>query len=96
MELKEFISETIKQVAEGLVEANKHIKESIGGDGIEDGFKKVSFDVTVTTTEEDKSSAGGKITIAQVLNIGAKGENLSKATNYNRIQFETFVHVKTN
>ncbi len=97
MELKEFIAETIKQIADGLVEGSNHIKNSyVGSEGVESGYKTIKFDVAITTIEEDKVGAGGKIAIAQVFSIGANGENSSKATNYNRVQFETFIQVKTN
>ncbi|MDG1728968.1 MAG: hypothetical protein P8K68_00260 [Algibacter sp.] len=96
MELKEFISETIKQIADGLVEGHNHIKEKYEkSDGIQDAYKKIHFDVAITSSDEDKINGGGKIKIASVFDLGAKAEGTSKTTNHNRIQFETFLHVKT-
>jgi len=94
MELKEFISETIKQIANGLVEGSKHINNNYAGiEGIESGYKKIKFDVGITTSEEGRTGGGAKIAIAQVCNVGIGGENANKSTNYNRVQFETFIQV---
>ncbi|MGS2762923.1 hypothetical protein [Sinomicrobium sp. M5D2P9] len=41
MELKEFIEETIKQVADGLVSGSSHIRDNYPrSEGVEVGYKK--------------------------------------------------------
>lgn len=94
MELKEFITESLKQISDGLREGNSHINEN-GGGSVMNEWMKVSFDIAVTTSEEDKSGGGGKITIAQVFSAGADVENANKTTNYSRVQFVTQIHVNT-
>ncbi len=94
MELKEFVSNTIKQIADGLQEANTYIKEK-GGEGVENGYKRITFDVAVTTTDEDKNGIGGKITVAKIFNAGADSETLSNKTQYSRVEFNTLIHVNT-
>lgn len=50
MELNEFISQTIKQITDGLIEGSKYIREkSSGSEGIRDDYTRVNFDVAVTT-----------------------------------------------
>jgi hypothetical protein len=95
MELKEFISETIKQISDGLTEGNKYIKETNKGEGVEDKYKEVSFDIAVTTSDEDTVGVGGKVTIAKIFSAGADSESTSNKTQYSRVQFSTYIHVKT-
>ena len=46
MELKEFVAQTIKEVADGLAEGSKYIRnEYQGSEGVESGYKKIKFDV---------------------------------------------------
>jgi hypothetical protein len=48
MELKEFISESIKQITDGLIEGHEYIKEkSSRSQGIENGYRKIHFDIGV-------------------------------------------------
>ncbi|UKN01193.1 hypothetical protein K6119_15795 [Paracrocinitomix mangrovi] len=93
MELKEFISETIKQIADGLVEGNKYVQDNHGGDGIENGYKRVKFDIAITSNEESSNEASGKITVAQIFGAGASSSSSDKKQNYNRIEFDTQVHI---
>ncbi|MEZ7506527.1 hypothetical protein [Flavobacterium sp. Arc2] len=95
MELKEFIKQTIIQITDGLVEGHKYVNENNFGEGISDSSgKEINFDVAVTSNEEETTGIGGKISIANVFNIGAKEENTTKATNVSRIQFKTYLHLK--
>ena len=96
MELKEFISETIKQVADGLKEGSEYVINNNGGEGVKDShYYNISFDVAVTTSEEDKTGVGGKIAIAQIFSAGADNENLNKSTNFSRVKFDINLHVNT-
>lgn len=94
MELKEFIKQTIIQITDGLVEGHKYVDENDFGSGISDSSgKEISFDVAVTSNDEETTGIGGKISIANVFNVGAKGESTTKATNVSRIQFKTYLHL---
>ena len=94
MELKEFIKQTIIQITDGLVEGHKYVDENNFGYGISDSSgKEINFDIAVTSNEEETTGIGGKISVANVFSVGAKGENTTKATNVSRIQFKTYLHL---
>ncbi len=96
MELKEFIKQTIIQITDGLREGHQYIEENGFGHGVSDERgKEISFDVAVTSNEEETTGMGGKISVANILNVGGKGENVSKASNVSRIEFKIYLHVKT-
>ena len=96
MELKEFISETIKQVADGLKEGSEYVITNNGGSGVlDDNYTKISFDIAVTTNEEDKTGIGGKIAVAQIFSAGADNENSNSITNSSRVKFTINLDVKT-
>lgn len=97
MELKEFIAETVKQITDGMLEGSEYVKEKSGSEeGIQSCYTEVSFDVAVTTRDEDKNNLGGKVSVVQVFNAGASSENLSATSNQTRIQFSILLNVKTN
>lgn len=51
MELKDFISESIKQITDGLLEGHQYIlQKSPGSEGIENGYRKINFDIGVQTS----------------------------------------------
>jgi len=94
MELKEFISESIKQITDGLVEGHKYIKgKSPKSEGISNGYRKINFDIGVQSSEGDKADVGAKITVAQVFQVGGKTESNSSIINTNRIQFDVLISI---
>jgi hypothetical protein len=96
MELKDFISGTIKEITDGILEGDKYVKDkSKNSEGVRSQYTKINFDVGVTTNEEEKGSIGGKVSVIQIFNVGASTENASKVSNFNRIQFELLINVKT-
>jgi hypothetical protein len=95
MELKEFIAETIKQIAEGTEEGDAYIKNNKSGIGIMrslDGIP-VKFDIAVTSGTEKASEIGGKITVANVFSAGGKKGNKEANSNFSRIQFELILRL---
>lgn len=94
MELKEFIAETLKHINDGLQDGSTHIKKS-GGEGAADGYFNVSFDVALTTTNEENTGIGAKISVASIFKAGGESEKNVGTSNYSRIQFQVPVHVKT-
>lgn len=94
MELKEFISETLKQINDGLQEGANHIKTN-GGEGTSDGYFNVTFDIALTTTNEENLGIGGKISVASIFKAGGEIEKNLSTSNYSRIQFHVPVHIKT-
>jgi hypothetical protein len=96
MELKEFIKQTIIQITEGVIDGHEYVVKKGFGDGIRDTiYKEVSFDIAVTTNEEEKTGVGGKLNVVSFFNVGMNTEDISKSTNYNRIQFKLNLGIKT-
>lgn len=96
MELKDFISETIKQITDGILEGNSYVKEkSNSSEGIRNQYTKIDFDIAISTNEENKNDIGGKVTVVQVFNAGASSSTASTTTNQNRIKFEILAAINT-
>ena len=96
MELKEFIATTIKDITDGITEADKYVREKDKNSyGIDRRHTPIAFDIAVTTNEEGKDKMGGKVSVVQFFSAGAETESLNKTSNSNRIQFTVFVHVNT-
>lgn len=94
MELKEFISESIKQITDGLIEGHDYIKKkSPRSDGIENGYRKIHFDIGVQSSEGSTDDIGGKITVAQIFQVGGKSESNISTINTNRIQFDVLIAI---
>lgn len=94
MELKEFISETLKQINDGIQEGSTHLKQN-GGEGVSDGYFNVAFDLAITTNNEETSGVGGKISVASIFKVGGELEKNTSTSNYSRIQFHIPIHAKT-
>jgi len=86
MELKDFISKTISEITigirEGNVEIRKDNKSYVGQQAID-----IDFDINVSSDESNTVGAGGKLTVANVFNIGANKDQKLTSTNANRIKF---------
>lgn len=96
MELKEFVKQTIIQISDGIREGHQYVQENKYGEGVDDRYyKDINFDVAVTTNEEEKTGIGGKLSVANILSAGANTEEISKASNFSRIQFKISLHIKT-
>jgi len=96
MELKEFIAQTIIQITDGLRDGHDYVSQNGYGDGINDGFsKEVSFDIAVSSNEEESSGVKGRISVANILSTGAQETSKSISSNVSRIQFKISLHVKT-
>jgi len=96
MELKDFISESIKQITDGLLEGHEYIqKKSKDSEGVRNEYRKINFDIGVQSSEGNKDDAGGKITVAQIFQVGGKTESNSSVINTNRIQFDVLIHINT-
>lgn len=97
MELKDFISGTIQQITDGILEGNKYVKaKSQTTEGVRSQYTKINFDIGITNNEEHKGEFGGKISVVQVFNVGGSTSKHTNTSNQNRIQFEILIAVKTN
>lgn len=95
MELKDFIEQTITQIAQGIKAGDDFIQKNSLGYGVDDEKgKEIQFDIAVTTNEEEKTGLGGKVSVAHIFSAGASNESASKSSNVSRIQFKIFVHLK--
>ena len=81
MELKEFIAESIKQITDGLVEGHEYIKKkSPNSEGVENGYRRIHFDIGVQSNEGNKDDVGGKITVAHIFQAGGKSATCTRQT----------------
>lgn len=96
MELKTFISETLKQIADGIKDGHEHIAKNDLGKGVRDlNPITVGFDISVRVEETDQSHLGGKVGVMHVLGVGGGTENSRKNSSENRLTFEVVVSLKT-
>lgn len=97
MELKEFISETLKQIADGIKEGHEYIVKAELGHGISDRRAiTVAFDLALSVTESDRGTLGAKVGVAQIFSAGGDKENSRTSSSENRIKFELIVFIHAN
>ena len=95
MELKDFISETIKQITDGVLDGSAYIRKmSNSSEGIRDQYTKIDFDIAITTNEENKDDVGGKVSVVQVFSDGDSTSQSASTSSQNRIKFEVLAHIK--
>lgn len=102
VELKDFISETLKQIVDGVVIAQKHIETECAdaaiapsGQGTRDDTllnQTVEFDIAVAA-ETGKQTAGGIGIIVGAINLGSTGQSTSESTSTNRVKFAIPIHL---
>jgi hypothetical protein len=88
MDIKEFVSESLKQIIEGVIEVQTYAKSrNAVVVPYSDRYKKVDFDIAVTVVEGKET--GGKAGIS-VWSIGAgvTGKSESSSNTTSRIKFE--------
>jgi hypothetical protein len=95
MQLKEFVQQTINEIAEGLQSSNRYLAQM--GSRIDDsGVTTIDFDIAVLSEDQLASKTGAHLTVASVLSAGHKMENENRTQNTNRVKFSVMVHIKTN
>jgi hypothetical protein len=89
MELKEFITKTLKDITDGVLETNQYLK-----DGEKGGFElypnedgSIIFDIAVTIGENSDTSKGGGIKV-YALNLGGVKNNSNSNETVSRIKFK--------
>ncbi|BDD01366.1 hypothetical protein [Persicobacter psychrovividus] len=96
MELKDFISETIKQITDGILEGNSYVKEKSNSlEGVRNQYTKIDFDIAITSNEENKDDLGGKVSVVQVFSAGASTTKSASTSSQNRIKFEVLAAINT-
>lgn len=99
IELKDFVSNALVEIAVGVSKANEALHKEHSGRysnspyrlhcnmGDYKSYPGVSFDLAVTTTEGEMGSAGAKISVASVLGVGGKIEENQSESYAHRIKF---------
>jgi len=98
MNLKEFITQTLTEIAEGIRDANEPVQQAGGravpavdfvafdDDRPQSPIQLVDFDVAVTAQEESATKVGGGLLIAGI-GLGGKTETQAQASSVSRIRF---------
>lgn len=102
MQLKDFVSQTLKEIVEGVIEAQKttsvnegHINPEIDRSSVDPTMRiaangrlieSVEFDVAVTVDEGTGTKGGIGIFIG-ALALGSQGESSNKNSSINRVKF---------
>jgi len=88
MDVKEFVAETLRQIVDGVVDAQQQTK---GKNAVvapyHDYHKTVSFDVAVTVVEGKETSGKAGISVWSV-GAGVRGKSESSSSTVSRIKFE--------
>ncbi|MFA5206640.1 MAG: hypothetical protein WC708_19750 [Lentisphaeria bacterium] len=111
MELKDFVSQTLSQIIEGIEDAqlNKGTTAKINPSGLRMGEKihSMFFDFNThtiianiefdvaVTTEEAKGTKGGIGVLVGAITLGAQGQSDTKNTSLSRIKFSVPVSFPT-
>jgi len=96
MELKEFITETIVQIREGVQDAIKRRSDTRSAAGVinpawvdtfsDSNRQMVEFDVAVTVADKLAGSAHGGLRVLSV-ELGAKGSKEAEKSTVSRVKF---------
>lgn len=92
MELKLFVTETIKEIIEGVVEAQRQIipKLNYSKDGFAQigsgAFSNIEFDISVTSSETEGNESKAGVFI-KVIDLGVKNNSSNNNTSTNKIRF---------
>lgn len=95
MELKDFISQTMVQITDGITSGNKYLQSTEKKGEIDQGYMRVNFDVAVSVSEESQNDKGGKITVVNLFQGGASKSDTAKTSSESRIQFSILMSVNT-
>jgi len=98
MELQNFITETLKQIVEGVQGAQKYIttqkiEATIHPKKSREVIETVEFDVAVTSIESNQTGVSGGIKVASVFAIGGEDKNQSSEQNISRIKFKVQIEL---
>lgn len=101
MDLKDFVSQALIQITEGVSDAQKVVQEKGGfvnpavrqaetGQPMHDGrvIQSVDFNVAVTVTEDSSCSGGGKLSVATVFKANAETASSEKNSTTSKISFK--------
>lgn len=88
MDVKEFVSETLRQIVDGVVDAQRHTKEKNAVIvPYYDSRKMVNFDVAVTVVEGKETTGKAGISVWSI-GAGLGGKTESSSSTVSRIKFD--------
>ena len=88
MDIKEFVSETLSQIIDGVVDVQQRSKEKNAVVAPFYGYQqKVCFDVAVTVVEGKEVTGKAGISVWSI-GAGASGKSETSSSTVSRIQFE--------
>jgi len=89
MEVKEFVKTILREVNEGVAEADNEQFKCYLKDSTSEGY--IDFDLAVVSKQETSGKFG-----AEVLGIGGKTEGNISKENVNRIKFKVYTYKRKN
>ena len=88
MDIKEFVSDTLKQIIDGVVDAQEYAKNEEAVVAPYHNYQKnISFDVAVTVDESKQKESKAGITVWSI-GAGVGGKTESSSSTISRIKFE--------
>lgn len=94
MELKEFITKTIKDINDGIQDGEEYMKSTNDLSEIYKGYTKVNFDIAVSASDSKSSNVGGGIKVASIFSVGGEQGGNEETKNISRIQFDVLIGIK--
>lgn len=93
MELKEFISKTLKQIVDGVIDAQDYVKNGKSNAVISprNSFSTtpfIDFDIAVTSDESESTTAGAGITVVSIFKAKGEMETGNREQNISRVRFK--------
>jgi hypothetical protein len=99
MRLDDFIAESIADIVSGVRKVQKKHESAID-DGVvipyfvddkdhhrKDLIQDINFDIAVTVTDIEKKEGGGRVSVLNIVDAGAKKGMETESSQVNRIQF---------
>lgn len=94
MDIKEFIKETLRQLAEGVKEVQSEVANKSQIAPIGNQSEKVEFDIAVTVEEEKTKDKKAGLSV-YCIKAGAGGQTLSSTSTEHRIRFSVGINFES-
>ena len=98
MDLQNFITEALKQIIEGVKDAQMYLSDNnisatIHPKKSREDLETVDFDVAVTSTENITGGISGGIKVASIFSIGGENKTQTSEQNISRIKFKVKIEL---
>ena len=95
MDIKEFVSESLRQITDSVVEHTKYSTEKKACNlDHQNRRQNVTFDVAVTVVEEEGTEGKAGISVWSI-GAGVKGKSESSSSIVSRIKFDIPIELQT-